>query len=96
MEIMRVVDHLVCTRRMPGLQACALRVLENQQGAISVATDPVGVPPGQWVFTTSGSAARLAMTEATTLTDLTICGILDNWVPEAWAGAEKFGLPSRL
>ena len=42
MEIMRVVDELVCTRRMPGLQACALRVLENQQGAMSVATDPVG------------------------------------------------------
>ena len=95
MEIMRVVDELVCTRRMPGLQACALRVLENQQGAIAVATDPVGTPPGQWVFTTSGSVARLAMTDATTLTDLTICGIIDNWLQEATAGTEKLGQQSR-
>ena len=61
MEIMRVVDELVCTRRVPGLMASSLRVLESQQGALSVATDPVGVPAGKWVFTSSGSAARLAM-----------------------------------
>lgn len=79
MEIMRVVDDLVCTRRAPGLRANALRVLTNQDGAFAVATDPVGVPPGKWVFTTSGSAARLAMSDPTTLTDLTICGIIDNW-----------------
>lgn len=80
MDIMRVVDDLVCTRRAPGLQANALRVLTNQEGVFAVATDPVGVPPGKWVFTTSGSAARLAMSDPTTLTDLTICGIIDNWV----------------
>lgn len=38
MEIMRVLDELVCTRRVPGLQASSLRVLESQQGALSVAT----------------------------------------------------------
>ncbi|MFN3544175.1 MAG: carboxysome peptide B [Thiobacillus sp.] len=79
MEIMRVIDELVCTRRVPGLQTASLRVLQNQQGALSVATDPVGVPPGKWVFTTSGSAARWAMPDVKVMTDLTICGIIDNW-----------------
>ena len=58
MEIMRVVDELVCTRRVPGLNLSSLRVLENLRGGFMVATDPVGVPPGKWVFTASGSAAR--------------------------------------
>ncbi len=79
MEIMKVVDELVCTRRVPGLKASSLRILASQQGALSVATDPVGVPIGKWVFTSSGSAARLAMPDVKTMTDLTICGIIDNW-----------------
>lgn len=79
MDIHRVVGDLVCTRRVPGLHQCSLRVLVSQSGALSVATDPVGAPPGQWVFTTSGSAARLAMKDPTTITDLTICGIIDRW-----------------
>jgi carboxysome peptide B len=79
MDVMRVIDELVCTRRVPGLQSSSLRILANQQGALSVATDPVGVPNGKWVFTTVGSAARLAMKDATVMTDLTICGIIDNW-----------------
>lgn len=79
MEIMRVIDDLVCTRRVPGLKLTSLRVLENLKGGRLVATDPVGVPPGKWVFTTSGSAARWAMPDSKTLTDLTICGIIDNW-----------------
>jgi ethanolamine utilization protein EutN len=79
MEIMRVIDELVCTRRVAGLQRCALRVLKSPQGAISVATDPVGALVGNWVFVSAGSAARLAMKDATTLTDLTICGIIDSW-----------------
>lgn len=79
MEIMRVMDELVCTRRVPGLQTASLRVLANQEGALSVATDPVGVPVGKWVFTSSGSAARLAMQDPKVMTDLTICGIIDNW-----------------
>jgi ethanolamine utilization protein EutN len=79
MEIMRVKDDLVCTRRVPGLQASSLRVLQNQAGSLFVATDPVGVPPGKWVFTASGSAARWAMPDAKVMTDLTICGIIDQW-----------------
>lgn len=83
MEIMRVKDELVCTRRVTGLKTASLRVLEGQAGEIAVATDPVGVPPGKWVFTTSGSAARWAMPDATVTTDLTICGIIDNWDVQA-------------
>jgi carboxysome peptide B len=79
MDILRVVDELVCTRRVAGMKSCALRVLANSQGALSVATDPVGAPSGKWVFVTSGSAARLAMKDSATITDLTICGILDRW-----------------
>ena len=79
MEIWRVKDELVCTRRAPGLKTASLRVLQGQKGNIEVATDPVGVPVGKWVFTTLGSAARLAMSDPTVTTDLTICGIIDGW-----------------
>ncbi len=79
MEIMRVKDDLVCTRRVAGLKAASLRVLESQKGGLLVASDPVGVPAGKWVFTTSGTAARLAMPDVAVMTDLTICGIIDNW-----------------
>lgn len=79
MEIMRVRDDLVCTRRVPGLKTASLRVLESQTGGLMVASDPVGVPVGKWVFTSSGSAARWAMNDFEVTTDLTICGIIDHW-----------------
>ncbi len=79
MEIMQVVDDLVCTRRLSGLGQEPLRVLKNLKGKINVATDPVGAPVGRWVFTVSGSAARLALRDRTVLTDLTIGGIIDHW-----------------
>ena len=79
MEIMRVLDDLVCTRRVPGLKTASLRVLESQSGGLMVASDPVGVPVGKWVFTSSGSAARWAMNDFEVTTDLTICGIIDHW-----------------
>lgn len=81
MEIMRVKDELVCTRRVAGLQSASLRLMESQQGELSVATDAVGVPEGKWVFTSSGTAARLAMSDTQVITDLTICGIIDQWDP---------------
>ena len=59
MEIMRVVSELVATRRIGGLASASLRVLADEKGKLSVAVDPVGVPPGKWVFTAGGSAARL-------------------------------------
>ncbi|MHB0916804.1 MAG: EutN/CcmL family microcompartment protein, partial [Thiobacillus sp.] len=48
---MRVVSDLVATRRIAGLSSASLRVLADQKGKLSVAVDPVGVPPGKWVFT---------------------------------------------
>ena len=81
MEIWLVKDELVCTRRAPGLQSASLRVLQGQRGNIKVATDPVGAPVGKWVFTTLGSAARLAMPQRSVTTDLSICGIIDTWEP---------------
>ena len=82
MEIMRVEDELVTTRRVTGLKKISLRILSDSKGNLNVACDPVGVPVGKWVFTASGSAARYAAGDADILTDLTIAGIIDNWNPD--------------
>lgn len=83
MDIYQVRSELVATRRVPGLRLMSLRVLADSKGALSVACDPVGVPPGKWVFTVSGSAARYAAGDPKVLTDLTIAGIIDQWDPAA-------------
>lgn len=83
MEIMQVREDLVATRRIPGLKNISLRVLIDSKGGLNVACDPVGVPPGKWVFTISGSAARYAVDDPSILTDLTIAGIIDQWDPSA-------------
>ena len=88
MEIMRVKSDLVATRRVPGLQSMSLLVLADAKGALSVACDPVGVPPGKWVFTVSGSAARKAAGDVRVLTDLTIAGIIDQWDDEDTQGGK--------
>lgn len=82
MEIMRVEDELVTTRRVPGLKKVSLRVLSDAKGKLNVACDPVGAPIGKWVFTASGSAARYAAGDPEIQTDLTIAGIIDFWDPE--------------
>lgn len=79
MDILQVRSDLVATRRIPGLRSQSLRVLADAEGKLSVACDPVGVPPGQWVFTVSGSAARYAAGDVRVLTDLTVAGIIDHW-----------------
>ena len=79
MEIMQVVKPLVCTRRVDGLRDISLRVLRDQTGNQVVAVDPVGAREGNWVFTSSGSAARYAACDFRILTDLTIAGIIDFW-----------------
>lgn len=84
MLIQQVVDDLVTTRRAPGLKTMSLRVLADQNGNLSVATDPIGVPPGKWVFTSGGSAARHGTGDFEIHTDLTILGIIDFWNPEDW------------
>ncbi|MFM9111307.1 MAG: carboxysome peptide B [Prochlorococcaceae cyanobacterium] len=82
MEIMQVTGSIVCTHRVGGLDHCQLRVLRNAKGKISVAVDPVGASPGNWVFTASGSAARWACPNPDVYTDLTIGGIIDFWEPD--------------
>lgn len=79
MEILQVAEPLVCTRRVAGLRDISLRVLRDKKGKIQVAVDPIGVRPGNWVFTSSGSAARYAAGDFRILTDLTIAGIIDFW-----------------
>lgn len=78
MEIMQVEGSLVCTQRVSGLEKVSLRILRNLKGKRAVAVDTVGARPGNWVFTTSGSAARLAVGKHI-LTDLSIGGIIDYW-----------------
>jgi ethanolamine utilization protein EutN len=82
MDIMQVDEPLVCTRRVDGLRDISLRVLKDRYGKPQVAVDPVGTRKGNWVFTSSGSAARYAAGDFRILTDLTICGIIDYWEPE--------------
>jgi len=81
-DIYQADKTLVCTSRVPGLQQTNLRILRNKSGGKVVATDPVGVREGNWVFTASGSAARHAA-GFEVLTDLTIVGIIDNWQEDA-------------
>ena len=83
MEIFQADKALVCTSRVPGLKQTHLRVLRSASGGKVVATDPVGVREGNWVFTVSGSAARYAAGDFEVLTDLTIAGIIDNWQDDA-------------
>ncbi len=89
MELLQVVGDLVCTRRVEGLYSASLRVLRNAKGRLSVGVDPVGVPPGRWVFAATGTAARYAAGDHGVLTDLTICGIIDGWDGRPSAKAES-------
>ncbi len=83
MNIFVVEGSLVCTKRVGGLKHESLRVIRDAYtGALAVATDPVGARPGNRVFAVSGSAARYAMEDWKTYTDLTICGIIDQWPEE--------------
>ena len=46
MEIMQVMGSMVCTQRVEGFAHQTLRILRNNKGKLSVATDPVGASPG--------------------------------------------------
>ena len=82
MEIMQVKGRLVCSQRVPGLGHMHLRILRNNKGKDLVAVDPVGAREGNWVFTSSGTAARFSCPNPDTQTDLTIGGIIDFWIPD--------------
>nr|WP_206171848.1 carboxysome peptide B [Thiorhodococcus mannitoliphagus] len=84
---MQVEDSLVCSRRVPGLANVSLRVLRSRSGSRAVAVDTIGTRPGNWVFTISGSAARLAV-GSKILTDLSIGGIIDRWDEDSRAALD--------
>ncbi|MCS6921428.1 MAG: carboxysome peptide B [Elioraea sp.] len=84
MMIQRVVRDLVTTKRVWGLQARKLRVVEDAKGNLDVAVDPVGAKVGDFVITIGYSAARIATGNPAVTTDLTIGGIIDNWSEEKW------------
>jgi len=79
MDIFQVVGTMVCTCRHPGIDQLPLRVLQDRAGKLQVAVDTIGSSEGNWVFTISGSAARLALDDPSLLTDLTIGGVIDSW-----------------
>jgi len=89
MEILQVTKPLVCTRRVEGLRDISLRVLRDLNGKLQVAVDPIGVRPGNWVFTSSGSAARYAAGDFRIFTDLTIAGIIDYWDADSGQQTDK-------
>jgi len=84
MEIHRVVRDLVTTKRNFWLAAKSLRVVEDCKGDLSVALDPIGCKPGDFVITITISAARIAAGNPMITTDLTIGGIIDHWSEEEW------------
>ncbi len=81
MQILQVEGSLVCTSRVEGLKHSVFRIVRDDAGKRQAATDPVGAKPGDWVFLASGSAARFAAGDFEILTDLTICGVIDEWPP---------------
>ena len=84
MEIMRVVRDLVTTKRNFWLAAKSLRVVEDHQGNLQVALDPIGCKPGDYVITIGISAARLATGNPNITTDMTIGGVIDHWSENEW------------
>ncbi len=85
MKIQLVIRDLVTTHRIHQLQDKSLRVVEDYTGDLSVALDPVGTKPGDFVITMRTSAARYAATGDKSIpTDLTIGGIIDHWSEERW------------
>ena len=84
MEIHRVVRDLVTTKRNFWLAAKSLRVVEDHLGNLSVALDPIGCKPGDFVISITISAARHATNNPMITTDLTIGGIIDHWTEEEW------------
>ena len=84
MQIHRVVRDLVTTKRNFWLSAKSLRVVEDAQGNLEVALDPIGAKPGDFVVTIGVSAARIAAGNPKITTDLTIGGIIDHWDERQW------------
>ena len=74
--------HSIISMPWSGVLKYNREFINNNKGKKLVAVDPVGAREGNWVFTASGSAARHACPDNTVLTDLTIGGIIDHWMPD--------------
>lgn len=84
MEIHQVKQELILTSRLEDMGHLPVKVLQSiSTGSTLVAMDPVGVKPGDWVFTIANSAARDAAGDKRLLTDLTVGGIIDDWQAES-------------
>ncbi len=79
MEIHQVQKELVLTSRLEKLGHQSIKVLTSLSGMTLAAMDPIGVKPGDYVFTIANSAARRAAGDDKLLTDLTVAGIIDRW-----------------
>jgi len=89
MQILQVEGSLVCTSRVEDMKHSVFRIVRDADGKRQAATDPVGAKPGDWVFLSSGSAARYAAGDFEILTDLTIAGIIDEWPQQDTAAPES-------
>jgi len=80
---MRVEKTLVSTNRIEAFGHRPLLVVQDKLGgARSVAVDPIGCIPGDWVICVGSSAAREAAGSKEFPSDLTIVGIIDHWTEE--------------
>lgn len=82
MKLAIVTGQVVATIRSEGCEGYPLMLIEhldiegNPNGISEVAVDPIGTDIGEWVITTSGSSARMALKQPGPI-DLTIVGIVD-------------------
>ena len=79
MKIFKVVKPMVATNRIPDMEQKRLQVVQDGS-SLMVAVDSVGAAPGDWVLCVGSSAAREAAGSKSYPSDLTIVGIIDNWV----------------
>lgn len=89
MDIFQVAGSIVCTHRHEGIAKLPLRLLKTPKGKYMVAVDTIGSRKGNWVYTISGSAARLALPDSSLITDLTIGGVIENWETEESTAVAK-------
>ena len=78
----KVVGNIVSTRKnekMIGSKILEVRLIENQQETDKyiVAIDSVGAGIGEFVLITTGSSARLALSNVEEPVDAVIVGIID-------------------
>ena len=78
MMICRVVGSIVCSCRIDGLKHTIFRLVESESG-LQQAAD--GGRKSGGGFLTTGTAARFATGDYEVLTDLAVCGVIDQWPP---------------